>query len=151
MKIIRQISAGVAIVSIGFLNIEKSTANPAVLAPAAICAGTAGVGCIVIGTIMVGGTIYYIWQLSNGQKVKADARGRVLHSEYLEDPEAEHNASGRPGDSGIWEEPIYAKTYASAREQCKQKARRYGAVLVEFPYDPKTKQYRCSFRGSKHG
>ena len=142
----RVFAVGVAI-AFSITSIPRTRANPALLAPAAFCAGTAGVGCVLLGTILIGGTVYYVWQLSNGHKVRADAHGRVLHSEYLEDPEEEPNASGRPGDSGVWEEPIYAKTYASAKAQCDRIAKKHRAVLLEYPYNPKTKQYRCVFKG----
>ncbi|MBD2358160.1 hypothetical protein H6G41_26710 [Tolypothrix sp. FACHB-123] len=59
-------------------------ANPAViLAPAAFCAGTAGVGCILIGTAVVGGVIYYVWQTKDGRNYAADANGQVNNSERL--------------------------------------------------------------------
>jgi len=38
-------------------------ANPAVLAPAVLCAGTAGVGCVLVGVGILGGTvIYFVYQ-----------------------------------------------------------------------------------------
>ena len=70
--------------------VKPSEANPAILAPVALCAGTAGVGCILIGTALIGGGIYYIWQMSDGRRVAADATGSVFKTEYLEDPEEEN-------------------------------------------------------------
>lgn len=134
-------------IALSITSVSPAKANPALLAPAAFCAGTAGVGCVLLGTVLIGGTVYYIWQLSNGHKIRADARGRVFHSEYLEDPEKEPNASGRHGDSGIWEEVIYAGNFSSAVRQCKQKAAKYKVEYLRPIYDPLTKQFRCQFRG----
>ncbi|MCF4967163.1 hypothetical protein [Nostoc sp. CMAA1605] len=60
------------------------SANPAVLAPAALCAGTAGVGCVLIGVAIVGGTVYYIWRSTrNGKYYAANANGQINNSERL--------------------------------------------------------------------
>ncbi len=58
-------------------------ANPAILAPAAFCAGTAGIGCVLIGVAVVGGTVYYVWRASNGKHYAADASGNISNSERL--------------------------------------------------------------------
>jgi len=58
-------------------------ANPAVLAPAAFCAGTAGVGCVLVGVAIIGGTVYYIWQSTDGKHYAADANGEINNSEKL--------------------------------------------------------------------
>jgi hypothetical protein len=58
-------------------------ANPAILAPAALCAGTAGVGCVLVGVAFVGGTAYYVWRTSNGKHYAADASGNITNSERL--------------------------------------------------------------------
>ncbi|MBD2682878.1 hypothetical protein H6H03_36055 [Nostoc paludosum FACHB-159] len=58
-------------------------ANPAVLAPAAFCAGTAGVGCVLVGVAIIGGTVYYIWQSTDGKHYAADANGQINNSEKL--------------------------------------------------------------------
>ncbi|PHJ59033.1 hypothetical protein VF14_13620 [Nostoc linckia z18] len=58
-------------------------ANPAVLAPAAFCAGTAGVGCVLVGVAIIGGTIYYVWQSGDGKHYAADANGQINNSEIL--------------------------------------------------------------------
>ncbi|WP_062288805.1 hypothetical protein [Nostoc piscinale] len=58
----------VSAISISCLSPRPSQANPAVLAPAAFCAGTAGVGCVLIGVATVGGIGYYFWSHRKGKK-----------------------------------------------------------------------------------
>ncbi|MEA5504947.1 hypothetical protein VB735_17910 [Halotia wernerae UHCC 0503] len=58
-------------------------ADPAILAPVAFCAGTAGIGCVLVGVAVVGGTAYYIWRASNGKHYVADASGNISNSERL--------------------------------------------------------------------
>lgn len=58
-------------------------ANPAVLAPAAFCAGTAGVGCVLVGVAIVGGSAYYIWRSRDGKHYAADANGQINNEERL--------------------------------------------------------------------
>ena len=55
--------------------IQRANSNPAIIAPLAFCAGTAGVGCVLVGTAIVGGTLYYVWQNSEGKRVHANAYG----------------------------------------------------------------------------
>lgn len=77
--------------------------------PLALCAGTAGVGCILVGTALIGGGIYYIWQLSDGRRVVADAKGSIFRSEYLEDPEEQ------PEETVI---ALNAKSWQAAQREC---------------------------------
>lgn len=63
-----------------FIPAPKAQANPAVLAPAAFCAGTAGVGCVFIGVATIGGIVYYVWQRSDGKKTY------VRKYEWTEEP-----------------------------------------------------------------
>lgn len=85
MKILRQIAAITLVTSLsvgGVGQVKQAEANPAAIAPAAFCAGTAGVGCVIIGTAVVGGVVYYIWQRSSdGKKVRADVNGQVFRSQ----------------------------------------------------------------------
>ncbi|MBD2492525.1 hypothetical protein [Aulosira sp. FACHB-615] len=110
-------------------------ANPAVLAPAAFCAGTAGVGCVLVVVATIGGTAYYVWQLSDGRRVHATASGRILSSEYLEDPEMEGE---------VWDEPIHAKTKPLAQKQCDRLAKQYKVTLVGVSHNGKS--FVCTFR-----
>ncbi|AFY48528.1 hypothetical protein Nos7524_2695 [Nostoc sp. PCC 7524] len=85
-------------------------ANPAILAPAAFCAGTAGVGCILIGAVAIAGATYYVWEYSGGKRVVADAVGNVFRSDdYLEDPEQEDQGSVYP---------LNAKSWQAAQREC---------------------------------
>ncbi|AFY51290.1 hypothetical protein Nos7524_5600 (plasmid) [Nostoc sp. PCC 7524] len=79
------IAIGTSLVLAGTaLPVRPVNANPAVLAPAAFCAGTAGVGCVLVGVAIVGGTVYYIWQSTrNGKYYAADANGQINNSERL--------------------------------------------------------------------
>lgn len=117
---------------------RPSQANPAVLAPAAFCAGTAGVGCVLVGVAVVGGISYYVWQGSNGSKIASDAKGNVLTSEYLKDPEAD--------DDGVWEDPLDTRNIEKARQVCKSKARNIGASF-DLRQDPATGKWICVFFG----
>jgi hypothetical protein len=66
------------------LSTRPANANPAVLAPAAFCAGTAGVGCVLIGVAIIGGTVYYVWRSTrDGKHYAADANGQINNSERL--------------------------------------------------------------------
>jgi hypothetical protein len=55
------ISTVVAVMAIG-LHPPEAKSNPAVLVAPAACA--TGVGCILIGTAIVGGALVYVWQNS---------------------------------------------------------------------------------------
>ena len=58
MKLKRFTSAIVA-ASICFApmaRIQRANSNPAIIAPIAFCAGTAGVGCVLVGTAIIGGS-----------------------------------------------------------------------------------------------
>ena len=55
--------------------IQRANSNPAIIAPIAFCAGTAGVGCVLVGTAIVGGVIYCVWQNSEGKRVHANSYG----------------------------------------------------------------------------
>lgn len=112
MKILRRIvAASLAASFCVSVNPKPSQANPVILAPAAICAGTAGIGCILIGTALIGGGIYYIWQRSDGKgRVAADASGNIFRSEYLQDPEEEE-----PQETVI---SLNAKSWQAAQREC---------------------------------
>jgi hypothetical protein len=123
--------------SIAFVPISRAKANPAVLAPVAFCAGTAGVGCVLIGTVIVGGAVYYVWQTSNGHRVHADAKGQVLRSE------------NRPGDSGEWDEPIGNMSKPQAQRVCEAKRKEYKMPKVRVERDPLWKASRNAYSQNK--
>lgn len=131
-----------ATLAIAFVNPVKPTnANPAAIAIPAICAGTAGVGCILIGSAVIGGIVYYAWNNNKSKKrIITKKNGQVV--KILDNPDDEEE---RPGDSGIWDEPIYAPTKKIAETECKNLARLYGVEFVEVKFDGAT--YRCYFRG----
>jgi hypothetical protein len=52
--------------SLAFTAPIQTRANPAVLAAPAICA--TGIGCVLLGTVIIGGIAYYAWQNSQTQE-----------------------------------------------------------------------------------
>ncbi|NJN59706.1 MAG: hypothetical protein HC879_20590 [Leptolyngbyaceae cyanobacterium SL_5_9] len=81
--------ASVALIATLFLPATPARANPALVAAPAICA--TGVGCILIGTAIVGGIAYYVWQNSR--------TGEQYHVP-IEDPEEESDSMGRNAQQG---------------------------------------------------
>lgn len=114
----------------------KANANPAVLAPAAFCAGTAGVGCILIGTAVIGGALYYVWRLQDGRRITTDSYGQVMR--YLDDPESD--------DVGTWEDPLDTRNAQKAEQICRVRARNLGASF-KLIRDPGTRKMICVFSG----
>jgi hypothetical protein len=64
----KRLISALLVVSISASIAKPVKANPAVLAPVAFCAGTAGVGCILVGVATVGGIAYYFWRKQEGKK-----------------------------------------------------------------------------------
>lgn len=121
----------------------KARAIPAAVVAPAVCVGTAGIGCILVGSAVVGGIVYYAWQNTQTKKrIITKKNGQIV--KILDDPE-EENSDERQGDSGVWDEPIYSPTEEIARAECKNLARLYNVKLVDVKFDGKT--FRCYFRG----
>lgn len=82
MKTISQITSIVLASSIVASTMPRAQANPAVLvAPIGVCAGTAGLGCVVLGTVAVGTAVYVFWQYRKGEKtyvVQSTQDGSVI-------------------------------------------------------------------------
>jgi hypothetical protein len=101
-----------------------------VLAPA-IC--STGVGCVLLGTVVIGGIAYYVWQNSQtGEEYQMP----------IEDPEEEVTE---------WDEPIVAQTPEEADRTCRAKAAEYGVELVRVQQPSRVRrgqdqQYRCWFK-----
>ena len=71
------IATGVAIaLSMNFLP-SPAKANPALLAPVAGLCGT-GVGCILVGTVVIGGILYYVYT-HQGHKVYIPVHSSEQH------------------------------------------------------------------------
>lgn len=53
-----------------FVNTKVAKASPTLAIPAgvAVCAGTAGVGCVVIGTVAIAGIVYTVYQAVNAEQ-----------------------------------------------------------------------------------
>ncbi|NJL41597.1 MAG: hypothetical protein HC899_36585 [Leptolyngbyaceae cyanobacterium SM1_4_3] len=105
-------------------------ANPALVAAPAICA--TGVGCILVGTVVVAGVAYYVWQNSQ--------TGEEYHMP-IEDPEEEAEE---------WDEPIIARDPEEAARECQARATHYGVRLSRVQEPSRLRrgqnqQYRCWF------
>lgn len=132
----KRVISVVAVIALTSSLIPKPVkANPAVLAPVAFCAGTAGVGCVIVGTVAIGGVIYYVWQASNGKRVHANSQGRIMRSDYLQDPEYEGE---------VWDEPIYARNKDAAQKQCQRLAKQYKVQLQGVSHNGKS--FICTFK-----
>jgi hypothetical protein len=101
-----------------------------ILAPA-IC--STGIGCVLLGTVVIGGIGYYVWQNSQtGDR----------YNMPIADPEEE---------VAEWDEPILAQAPEEADRQCRAKARQYGVELVRVQKPSRVQrgqnqQYRCWFQ-----
>ncbi|NWF61736.1 MAG: hypothetical protein HXY43_21385 [Fischerella sp.] len=120
------ISVGVAIAfSVTTIKIDRAKANPALLAPAApaICVGTAGVGCVVIGTVIIAGTIYYVWQNTKTKETyTATVRGEVFTQEG-----GEQYPVGRVVTRGM------VRTLQECQQEASRYAREHGGVWEALP------------------
>jgi hypothetical protein len=81
LKPVVAIATSIALSCVSFS--RPVNANPAVIAPAALCAGTAGIGCVLVGVAAVGGTVYYVWRARDGKHYAADRSGVVNNSERM--------------------------------------------------------------------
>ena len=135
MKIVPKILAVGLAVSLNMP--RKVEAVPIVIAPL-VCAKV----CVLIGTAVVGGVTSYVWHNRTAKKKYfADIKGNVR--KMLDDPEEADNS--RQGDSGIWDEPIYAPTEEIAEQECREYAKLYQVSFVKVTWDGQT--YRCWFEG----
>ncbi|MDF5728918.1 MAG: hypothetical protein PUP92_13050 [Rhizonema sp. PD38] len=101
---------------------NKARANP-IVAPA-ICFGTGGVGCVIIGTVVIGGIIYYVWQNTRTKKTyKATAAGRLFtHS----GDEQQYNV-GRVVTRGM------VRSLRECEEEARRFEREHGGVWETLP------------------
>lgn len=106
--------------------------NPTALAPA-LCA--TGVGCVLVGTVAVGGALYYVWEYGGGKKLAADAAGNIM--QMIEDPD---------NPDGEWEDPLNTKNRTKAEDICKRRAQSLGANY-RLRQDPATRLWICVFNG----
>jgi hypothetical protein len=93
----------------------KTQANPAVLAAPAACA--TGVGCIVVGVVVIAGISYMVWQNSQtGEEYRMPIR----------DSEEESQSMGSPQT-----ETVIAGTRARAEQLCRELAEQRGLTMQE--------------------
>lgn len=91
----------------------KTQANPAAALAPAICA--TGVGCVLLGTVVIGGIAYYVWQNSQtGEEYKIPIR----------DPEEESQSMGAPQV-----ETVVAGTRQRAEQRCREIAESRGLTV----------------------
>jgi hypothetical protein len=118
---------------------QKANSNPAILAPA-ICAGTAGIGCVVIGVATIGGILYYVWENTKGSRALRGVREDMLNGDYLKDPDDKYDVDS------TWEDPLNTADYSEGDKICRGKAMRMGASY-KVDRHPVTKRIICIFTG----
>lgn len=103
---------------------QKVEANP-IAAPAAFCLGTAGFGCVLVATTVVGGVVYYIWQRSDGKRTQV----RAIKDNAA--PENKHS--------------IYAKDASEADQRCRSMGKKngFGKYLGVISHGNGTYTCRC--------
>lgn len=116
---------------------RPAKANPAILAPAALC--STGVGCILVGTVLIAGATYYVWRYGGGKKAIADAKGLVFKSDYLEDPEEEIERMGNNATQG---RIIKARNATEAFNICRKFKE---GRKVSTPLDLKNGKFQCRY------
>ena len=125
MKTIRRITAIAAVGVLVFSTAKPVKSQAEVLLPAA-CA--TGVGCVLVGTIVIAGVAYYVWQNNQtGQQYRM----------AIEDPEAEARRMGRTQS-----EPVTAGTRPKAEAKCRTLAR--GRTLLRVRHF-RDNQWECIF------
>ena len=61
----------VQLTALSFIRPKLARSHPAALAVPAICVGSAGVGCVVVFSAVVGGVLYQVWRTNTGQHLAA--------------------------------------------------------------------------------
>lgn len=94
----------------------KVSANPAIPFGASIC--STGVGCIVLGIVVIGGVAYHLIQKPDGSR---------MHVPILVDPEDPDGSMNVPENGGF-----FAESYAEAKRRCKSRGYR-DAISQNYP------------------
>jgi hypothetical protein len=81
---------------------RRSEAQLQFVAPAAFCAGTAGVGCAILAFTVVSGITYAIWTRNDKKQVIADKDGNIQKT--------------KPGEEKTHE--LKAGSFKDAKRQC---------------------------------
>lgn len=113
---------------------KSAQSNPAAALAPALC--STGVGCLLVGTVVIGGGLYYVWEYGGGKKVAADAAGNIMR--MLDDPD---------NPDGEWEDPLDTRNEEVARKVCKRTAQNTGAKLIRIDRHPVTRRLICVFQG----
>ncbi|NJN58864.1 MAG: hypothetical protein HC879_15885 [Leptolyngbyaceae cyanobacterium SL_5_9] len=120
--------ASVALIATLILPATPVRANPALVAAPAICA--TGVGCILVGTAIVGGIAYYVWQ---------NSQTGVEYHVPIEDPEEEMERMGNNATQG---RIVVARSASVAHSRCQQHA---GGRNTDPPEDLGNNRWRCRY------
>lgn len=123
---------------------RPAEANPAIALPAA-CA--TGVGCVLLGTVIIGGAVYYIWQnRSTGRRYQIPVEGYGPARVVPQDRD-DRDAEGRQWDDGS-SGAFYARSYREALQRCRARGYRRVSVHREVagPEGRSNRYYVCHSR-----
>lgn len=123
------ITSSVLTIALTVSLIKPAKATPAVLAPIALC--STGIGCVLVGTAIVGSIVVYVWKRSDGKKIQSDAKGNVLR--MMEDP--------NDFESEVLIGTLTATNQTSAARQCKAIAFKRGMKYLRV--EPRGGKFVC--------
>lgn len=111
------------------LSVRPVKANPALAVAPAVCA--TGVGCLLIGTVIIGGTVYYAWN-HGGRRIVADLYGQLMQS----------GGQDNQGNQEIHTHWIYGN-----EGDCRKMAKKYNWQFITARKDS-SGMIECKFSGS---
>ena len=121
------IASGMAITFL-FTTAKPAQSNPAILPAASGLCGT-GIGCVFVGTVIIGGVLYYVYT-HQGKK--------VYSHQMIDDPE-------NPEEE--WFDTSNLRGEVQAEKKCKEIASRHGAIFVRKERNKVTGIFECFFKG----
>ena len=121
------VAVGVAI-ALTIASTPPVKGNPVLVAPAAGLCST-GVGCVFVGTVVIGGVLYYVYT-HKGKK--------VYSHQMIDDPDNPENE---------WIDTTNLKSPVQAEKKCKEIAARHKAVYLRKKRNIATGIFECYFKG----
>lgn len=137
MKTISRITSIVLACNIFVSSIPRAQANPALVAPT-VCA--TGIGCVLVGTIVVGGIVYYVWRNSKGKtyRVRKSVAPNMVRKSTLWDTKTENRHE------------VFTRDKVKAEELCEKMGIRNGfGKLVRLIPSKNGKSFTCIFKGKQ--